>query len=208
MADDLNDLGGASLFPFEPTWAIVPKTNPIMRRRVHAYRATVAEVQQVTSRVPLVVRTGYLIWTRQLLYDLTDFWISHKGRSNRFWLKSPRNEFTLMQTASFGAAALVVKSNSAHYNIQADERICIIMSNGDVLTHKITDVSDDPNLELLTITIANSLDREIRTDNHVKLCRLLLVRFDKDQFDIPMYTDIMSEISLDFRELPAEYTDL
>jgi len=209
MADSLEDLGtggSALLFPLEPNWASNPTTDLAMLRRVLSQRGTSHQLKSLTDDVPLKFKAGFTLLNKEQECTLLEFFCARLGRCQRFWIKHPRRHFELKSTATNGSATLVCNSNGFELQYQGYERIYILMNNGDVLTRKVTGATDDGSE--LTLNINTVLDREVTTDNHYRIGRLLWARFDNDELAERCVTNTICETSLDFVELVQEYSEI
>jgi len=207
MADSLLDLGTTSMFPLEPNWVSNPKTNIGMARRVLGYRGTAETLFAVSDDVPVTFEAKFTIFNKTDENTILDFFLARKGRNQRFWIKHPRRHFTLKDNASNGAATLVCNTNDADRQWQGYERIYILMNDGDVLTRKVNSVTYSEANDEVTLTLNNVIDRDITTTNHAIIGRLLLCRFDSDEFAVRWYTTVTSDFNLRFYELVGEYSD-
>jgi hypothetical protein len=162
----------------------------------------------VTDDVPERLKIGVTVSSKTDEYDLIDFFYNHRGRWAKFWMRSTVREFTLKENALSGSGAIITYVNGAHLQYQGYERIYIVMNNGDVLSRKVGNVTYDDVNEKYTLTLTTNLDRDLETDNHFLIARLLLGRFDEDSLILDYETDGVSEQVFTFQELVKEYSEI
>ena len=206
MADSLEDLGTASMFPMELNWATIPSSTIEYVRRIAEYRGTVQNLEQVLADAPIPFEARFTPFDKEEEYELLDFFNDRRGMNQRFWIKHPRAHFTLKTTATTGSSALTCEPNRAHIQYQGYERIYIAMDDGDVLTRQVTSVVYNAGTDDQTVTINTVLDRDVTTINQNRIGRLLLVRFDSDTLTQRITNDRVCEIALKFYELVSEYS--
>ncbi len=207
MADSLLDLGSTPVFPLEPNWVSDPKTNVALPRTLLGYRGTRHSLYTVSDDAPVSFDAQFTIYDKTDENTIMDFFHARKGRNQRFWVKHPRQHFTLKNTASNGALTMVCNSNDSHNQWQGYERIYIRMTDEDVLTRKVTSVSYNDVSDQVSLTLNSGLDRDVTTANQNLIGRMLLCRFDSDELNVKWISTITTEFSLSFYELTGEYTD-
>ena len=207
MADSLLDLGSTPVFPLEPNWATEPSTNLTMTRRLLGYRGTIQSLFSLTPDVPVVFQAKFTVYDKTDENTIMDFFHARKGRNQRFWIKHPRQHFTLKETAGNGTLSMVCNPNDSHNQWQGYERIYIRMTDGDLLTRKVTAANYNEAQDEVTLTLNSALDRDITTTNQNLIGRMLLCRFDSDDFRVTWLTTITMEFSLKFYELVGEYSE-
>lgn len=206
MADDILDLGSYDTFPFNANWAKQAKTTIPLIRYYQQYRATSADIEQVIADVPMSVEMGFTLDSKQDEDTYLDFIHGKRGKVGKFWVKHPKSFFELKSFAGVGSTALVTYPNQFNLQYQGYERFYIIVTNGDMITRKITSVTYNVVTDDVTLQFANPTDRDLSPTDIVTWGRMLLVRFDDDTFEIEGETDYISEISLRFTELVQEYS--
>lgn len=208
MADDYDDVGTFEIFPFTPNWGKRISRDLILGRFIQKYLGTSSALVSYTDNVPEVVKIGITIYTKEDEYNFIDFYVNHKGKLNKFWLRSPVREFTLKEPAVSGSGAILVHRNGAVSQYQGYERIWILMNDGDILGRKVANVTDDAINDRYSLTLGTPLDRDLTVSNHVLIARLLLGRFNEDSLINDYETDRVSEEVMLFQELVKEYGEI
>lgn len=207
MADSYLDLGSAPQFPIEPNWIQLPQTNLEIAHRVISYPGTAHDNFSIGDDVPISFSAKFTLYSHSEFDTFMDFFHARRGRNGRFWIKHPRQHFTLKTNASSGASSMVMQPNKSNLQWQGYERIIIIMNTGDEVTRKVTAATYSTADDDVTLTLNNALDRDITTSNYSLIGRYLLARFDKDVLDMVWLTSQTCEFTLNFYELVREYDD-
>ena len=149
---------------------------------------------------------GYTNVDREDYYYITDFFINHQGKLQRFWLPVWKNAFELVSDISSGDNIITIRN--VYFNLieRGYERIFIELKNGDFITRSIMTVVDDGDEENMFLN--TSINRDISINDIKFSGRLMLVRFDDDDLDIDHRSDAVTEIQLNFKELPHEYGEI
>jgi len=209
MANSFSSLGAPVLFPFEPSWADPPEMSPVIMRRIITHRGTVQQVESTMGDVPVRLTLGFSLLSSADIFSMTEFFMARKGRSGRFWIMHPTEAFTLKSAASLHQNILICHDNLAARQFQGYERIYINMTDGDILIRKVTAVTSDQQTGSCELTLDAPLDRVINADNHTRIGRVYLVRFDQDDLAFNFATpDAANDIRLSFYELVKEYAEL
>ena len=208
MADDLLNLGTEPIFPLSLNWLTTPQTGLIMSRSILQKRGTVQVLNILTDDVPQTFQSAYVLFNKEDEYTLLEFLHNQKGKNNRFWLFHPKQSFVLKVTASLGSSALICEPNMASSSYQGFERIWIGMNNGDLLSRHVFSVTYDELVDEMTLNLSDPLDREVNLTNYYAMGRVLLVRFDDDEFSFKIQTNVVSEIDFNFYELVQEYSEI
>ena len=121
-----------------------------------------------------------------------------------------KQHFILKETATLGSSTLKCYPNGAEDIMRGDERIYVEMLDGDILTREITTVEYSEGDDATVVSLNTPVDRDLFADNgnHIIISRLLLVRFDRDTIEVNLQSNVVGEVSLKFRELPKEYTEV
>jgi hypothetical protein len=209
MANSFSSLGAQVLFPFEPSWADQPEISPVIMRRIITHRGTVQQVESTMGDVPVRLTLGFSLLSADDIFSMTEFFMARKGRFGRFWIMHPTEAFTLKSAASLDQNSLICHDNLAARQFQGYERIYINMTDGDVLIRKVTAIVSDQVTGTCELTLDTPLDRVINADNHIRIGRVYLVRFDQDDLSFNYATpDAVGDIRLSFYELVKEYAEL
>ena len=206
MADSLLDIGGESIFPLSPNWATKPKQSLIINRFLKEYPGTATEMETLNEETPIKQEWSFSVYNKADELTLLEFIHDHKGRIIRFWVKYQSQSFILSQAVSVSSSIMYVEHNEFQLSAEGYERIFIEMNNGDIITRHVTAVTEVGDELLLDLT--SIIDRDIGLDDYITISRLLLVRFDDDDFSFKIDTDKISDIDLRFYELVKEYSEL
>jgi hypothetical protein len=212
--DNLQDLASQPLFSFAFDWSTQPKTTSTMLRRWFFYPGTAQKLYSLNPIGAINVNGSLTFFTHAELNLFLDFMRARRGRVERFWIRHPKQTFTLKTTAGTGTLVLVCQRNDFQLPWQGYERVYITMNNGDTITQKITGVYDNILGDQLEITLQHPLDRDVFVDtlfttrNYNSIGRLLLVRFESDEFEIKSITEGISQVDIQVVELIKDYGDL
>lgn len=204
MADSLTKVGSFEFFNIEPNWTKDISSDYLLSRRLISYSGTPAIFEGIAPEVPVVLQMEFLFEDKEAEYNMITFFVSKRGRLNRFWLRSPTEAFTLRTAAISGATGLYCKRNRFDLVYQGYERIYIMMNNNDIVVRKITSVVDGEDLTYIGFDTV--LDRDITLTNHCKIGRLLLCRFNDDKLRFRFRTSSVSTLTIGFLELVKEYS--
>lgn len=204
MADDLKDLGTTTLFRASINWREMPKYDYSFSRRVLGFDGTTQQVIQLAPEKPqqLDFKAGF--FSKQDEKDFLTKFVSFKGRLARFWLLLPFNMFQLVGSAGIGSTTLTVERNNFEY--QGFERFYILLTNGDLITRKITSTSVNETLGTLDLNFSDGTDRILNPSSIVLFSLCLLVRFDMDSLNLEHRTAYVSEADVKVIELVKEYS--
>lgn len=208
MSDDLLDLSSEPLFTCLPNWASTPKYSFTALRRLVAYAGTADNIQSLGNVPAFACDAIFLLCDRSSKNEFLDFMHARAGRVERFWFRHPASFFTLKNNANIGATTIYVERQQFDWIWQGYERIYISRSNGDVITRKLTNVVDNEPLDRLELTFSGALDRTINVTDKDTIGRLLLCRFDTEEFQFKLVHQTISEVTIRVVELIQEYSEL
>lgn len=208
MADNLLGLGSEPIFPLSLNWVTNPRTGMILSRNILQKRGTVQLLGSFTDLVPQNFQASYLLFNKEDEYNFLEFIHNQRGKNKRFWIFHPKQSFILKEIASLGSSVLICYPNRAYSSYQGFERIWIGMENGDLISREIFSVTHDDLVGEMTLSFTDPLDREITLTNYYGIGRVLLVRFEEDEFSCKIQTDTVSQIDLNFYELVKEYSEI
>lgn len=205
MADDIETLGTYQIWPFLPDYGrgIEKSIDPLFNSI--EYPGTITTVEENATRKPIVVANRIQFHTMEDLYIFLDFFVDHKGRNYKFWYFLRTNDFTVIEDISTSDTNVIVRLNG-YADIHVDtDRIYFLLSNGDIITRRVTLATDDISEDDCTLQITPSMDRDIATSEILFCGRVLMVRFDLDKIQTKHESDSVGVVNLRFRELPKEY---
>lgn len=207
MPDSIANLTRTTdLFSLKPNWAETPKIDFEFYREVIQFVQTSINIYDLGEDTPSMMVYGYTNVNREDYYYITDFFINHQGKLQRFWLPVWKNAFELVSDISSGDNIITIRN--VYFNLieRGYERIFIELKNGDFITRSIMTVVDDGDEENMFLN--TSINRDISINDIKFSGRLMLVRFDDDDLDIDHRSDAVTEIQLNFKELPHEYGEI
>jgi len=210
MADDINGLGGLEIFPFDPNWIRTPNTKFNVSRYFQGYPGSSNIVEELTADVPVDLDLGFLIGDKESESIVIDFFNERKGRLEKFWVKYPEQQFIVKETSNIGSTILKCYPMLGESIMRGDERIYIIMHDGDTIIKEVTNVEYSIADDATILSLNTVLDRDIEADNgnHFIIAKLLLVRFGTDTLEIIAKSNLVSTASIRFHELVKEYVDI
>ena len=202
---DLDTSGTTDILRLAPDWSNPPSTEINYGREIIQFDDAKTSIRFLTSDLGLKVTMDFFNVSRIAQYAILNFFHSHKGRLNKFWLPVPITYFNLLGTINAGAASFYLSDyNLGSYTFgnvyQGYERLCIFMNDGSLITRKISSDIGAGEYSVLSV-----FDRTISSDNSILFGKLILCRFDTDEIDMSHESDSLCSCSLSFQELPKEY---
>lgn len=209
MSDNLIDLGTTPLWRLDKTymnWREQPKWNFDLARELISFDGTVTQLVMLCDEQPQEME--FLVTIRSKAEEnqfLTDF-CTRKGQHEKFWFTHPSNRFSLLNSVLQGETTLTMSRNDWKY--QGYERIYIMMSNGDLITRKVTAISENEVASTMNITLSTAIDRAIEPSDVILISFLLLCRLAIDVVEIRHLSTTISETNVKILELTGEYDDV
>lgn len=154
---------------------------------------------------PIVFTVSNTFMAREELHSFLTFIEDHRGRKTCFWYYMKTTNFIIMEDVSLGASQITCDLNFYGAYYRTFHRIWFELTNGDIYVRRVTDASDSQaNLRTIvyvTPTIESAIDA-----SEVVICgRVLLCRFDIDEFWVKHLTNEKAEVSIRLLERPVEY---
>jgi len=205
MADDLNDLGGYSLFDFDLNWAQLPKTTIAIPRRMFNFPGTSHVVEELVAATQFSFDAEAVLDSETDIDSFLDFITARDGRVGAFWIRHPFQHFTLDVAATNTDGVLYCDYNHSALSWQGNERIYIDLVGGDTLTFEVDSINYNDSTSRSELTLATNIDRDIAIADIVKIGRLLYVRFGHDSFKLEYLRTELATVDLKFVELIQEY---
>lgn len=192
-------------FPLVPDWSQLPSLSFGISRDLVSFAGTAAVLSSITDLTPLSFELSFMTNTKEDEYNLLTFLHQVMGKSKRFWIEYPIKQFELTGTALSGSSSIEVEPNGFNKISQGNERCFWAMNNGDLIVRKIDEANYDSDTDVLTLVIDTDLDRDIAPTDYFIFGRFLLCRLDEDTIKQEIESDLVSNWSMKFTELPAEY---
>lgn len=123
--DSWADLGDVTeVFLFDLEW---PRRHDfLLNRSLISFLGTRMRIQNVTDQIPTIPEAFRVNPTKALEYDLLDFFCSHYGRLEKFWLPVWPQYFELVQDiAPIGTNTIVIRNIHFNETYQGYERLYI-----------------------------------------------------------------------------------
>jgi len=206
MADDYKDIGDEPIFPLSMNWKRAPINLFTITRNLVSFPGTAQSISELNEETPISFEALFSIFEKSDENAILEFIHARVGRAIRFWIPYKKQMFELFDPTSIGASALNCIDNGSALSYHGYERIYILMNNGDMITRRVVDITDD-GLKL-TLALDVPLDRAIDLDGYIEIGRFLLVRFDSDKFELNIETNNVFEFTQRFFELVKEYAEL
>lgn len=208
MAEDLKDLSGAPLFPFEMNWATEPKLTAEPKYRDISFPGTKLISSLHISALPNELTAEISFHDKEEEKRIIDFFIDRQGKAKRFWIKCPLRNYTLHDTWYQDQTSIDIKDTGLIRVFKGFERF--YFDNGDnVSTRKILSATAFPDPDFIRLTVTDPSEIEWRVDDKkVHMGRLLLVRFTHDNLDFKYQTDQVGTTTLKVMELNYEYNEV
>jgi hypothetical protein len=205
MSDSILDLSASSIIlRMKPNWADDPTRSISMNRDEYQYSESPVSLVNISDYLIHIVEYSFTFTNHSDYYTFVKFFNDRQGRLKRFWLPVYRNEFTLSNDISDLDTTITVVDSGFADIYQGYEILYIELKNGNILTRKITGVTDNGD-GTETFQLESLMDRNILSSEIKYLSRILLVRFDSDDLPMTHSSDTIAEVSIIFRELVREY---
>ena len=208
LADDLIDLGTTEIFPIDINWAEQITPDIGLTKIIHQYKGTATHIEDYIDVLPIMAGFNITLFEPADIYSFLDFFDRTKGRAYKFWLKLPWHFATLKGDIPAGSTTIPVYRNQLQNVTENNERIWIEMKTGDIITRKIASITDDITGDKHVLNINTITDRDITTDNHWSIARLLLCRFVSDSIRLSLESDQAISVSCSVIETVKEYNDV
>ncbi|MGD9156806.1 MAG: hypothetical protein PVG39_00230 [Desulfobacteraceae bacterium] len=208
MVDSLLDIGGEPEFPLSIDWSSQPSYNFQISRYLFEGRGTASKIEEKNPETPISFEAKFYVGDRETEYAFLDFIHTTVGRTNRFWLRYPKQSFIPTEGLSNGSMILKVEPNNFDLFHVGHERIYIQTIYGDTITRHVSNATYDATFDEISLQLLTAIDRDISLDEFLIIGRYLLVRFDHDDFNINVLTEDKFDFSLKFIELIRDYSDL
>lgn len=205
MADDIQTLGSYEIFPFLPDYQMGIEKAVIPAFNIVEYIGTISDITSHTDRRPITFTNRIQLHSMQDLDTLLQFIDDHKGRLKKFWYFMRTTDFTLQTDFSTGATDIDLDVNGYEDIFVDTDRIYFLLTNGDILTRRVTNVVYDSTNNKNVVSITPSLDRDLNVADINYFGRVLMVRFDLDKFSMKHEANSVAITNLRFIELPTEY---
>lgn len=148
----------------------------------------------------------YSFINRQGYYDFNVLFDACYGRVGELWLPSWNKDFFL--TANIGASDTTINIQDCSYTTYypatpgTGRYLFFYVNSATWYARKVTSGSNSQ------LVIESALGMAYTTSQIKYLCILYLVRFDVDELDWSFITPNVTEIEVDFVELPHEYSSI
>jgi len=211
MANDIGtDFADRQMFLIEPDWIEEIGSRLHVERRLIGYGFTVAELSSINTDAPINLELNYPIQSHENKYNLIDFFNSRKAKLESFWFLHPARFFTLQADYSSSGGYLECVRNYSHLWTQSlpsqyDWGIYIKMRNGDLITRKVTGITDSASPSYSAVFLDETIPRDINQTNHFIIGRTLVGRFDDDELTLNLDSNTQGVSNLKLQENYREY---
>ncbi|RLC88917.1 MAG: hypothetical protein DRJ03_01360 [Chloroflexi bacterium] len=208
MTDSLEDLGTIDVMTWVWNWSPVPRVEFLFSRTLRDFGSTAQEVVSETDYNPFQGQYEFLISDKETEYDFLEFFLGKRGRTQKFWCKSPHQTFTLKSNVGAGSSLLYVEDNRADYIWQGHERIWIKLANGDEITRQVSNVVRDTDLDRIELHLETLITTGFDIEDVVFFGRIYLVRCDLDKYQVSYESDKVCTVTIKVYETVREYDDI
>jgi len=211
MADDIGTgYADKEMLLIEPDWIEEIGSRIQGERRLIGYGSTVFELSSINTDAPINLELNYPIENYENKYDLIDFFNSRKGKVESFWYVHPARFFTLQSNYTADDEYINCFRNYSHLWTQAlssqyDWGIYIKMRNGDLITRKVTGITDVVDPSASYVYLDEVIPRNINQTNHYLIGKMLVGRFDNDELSLQMESNNQGIANLKLQENYREY---
>lgn len=208
MAEDLKDLAGIPLFPFDLEWQIKPKITLSPLYRDISFPGTRLETELHAPFLGKDLSLTVRFFSKQEERDILQFFREVKGRWGRFWIRSPHRNYTLHADLMTDQSVVDIHSNNFNLSYHGYERV-YFDDGADVATRKITDYELFTGPDFCRLSFTDPIERDwLVADKRLHIGQLLLVRFTHDDLAFKYKTDHIGSTSLKVTELAFEYGEV
>ena len=204
MSDDIQGLGTTpdyrDLILELVNWEERPKLGIKSNVQLFGFEGTVQQVINHSEEQPHNLSFSVMLLSLEEIYNFLKFWHDRKGMHERFWFPLMYNVFELMSPISSGVTQIVVSSPEFEY--RGFERLYLYLNDGSLITRKITQVTDDGDNLILTVS---EMDRQILAADVVLFSLFLLCHFDVDQIELNYSNPSIASTNVRISELVNEY---
>jgi hypothetical protein len=192
MANDIGTyFADKEMFLIEPNWIEDIGTRFQVSRRLLGTGTTVGSLVSLNQDAPVNLTLNYPIESHQNIYELLDFFNSRKAKTESFWFVHPARFFTLQEAYSSGGSYLKCVRNYSHLwtqglSSQYDWGIYIKMRDGDIITRKVTGITDSTVPSYSAVFLDESIPRDINLLNHYIIGKMIVGRFDQDDMSFKL----------------------
>lgn len=206
MANDLKDLGSnTSLFDFVPDWVSSIDFNLDVIRHYVRFPGGYPYMRQKSEFTPAQWSAEYVMTNKADENEFLLYLSERQGNVQRFWAVYPRTIFHMK--SDWESTDISCESNDFHFLHKGQERVFLVLNNGDLITRRVSSAVNDKISNTLTLVVANAPDAGTVTPADVAIFgRLYLARFNMVSFACKARTDSNSSFNLDFLEV-NEYGD-
>jgi len=211
MANDIGtDFADKEMLLIEPDWIEEIGSRFQVERRLLGYGYTAVELSSINTDAPINLELNYPIQNHENKYDLIDFFNSRKGKLESFWYVHPARFFTLQSDYTANDAYITCVRNYSHLWTQGlasqyDWGIYIKMRNGDLITRKVTGITDSAVPSASYVFLDEVITRDINRTNHYLIGKMLVGRFDHDDLNLQMESNTQGVANIKLQENYREY---
>ena len=211
MADDIGtNYADREMLLIEPDWIEEIGSRFQVERRLIGYSFTASELSSINTDAPINLELNYPIQNHENKYDLIDFFNSRKGKVESFWYVHPARFFTLKSDYTADDEYLTCVRNYSHLwtqglDSQYDWGIYIKMRNGDLITRKVTGITDSAVPSASYVFLDEVITRDINQTNHYLIGKMLVGRFDHDDLNLQMESNTQGVANIKLQENYREY---
>ncbi len=214
MIEDITGLGNnfTNIFKLEPIQSRQYPFNYMPNINVNKVNNWLIDIE-VLSSGRTIVELDYLIYSKNDLDYLVNFFIEMQGSNKLFWFPTWSNEFNIISLS--GLSSILIEDINFRDRYTGNERIMIKFSNLYFIIRQITDVSLDQNGERLQLD--TSLPANLPPINFITNCSLVLLgRFRSSQLELnyesfyfPKINEkLLCRTKLEIIETPSEYINV
>jgi len=205
MADSWEDLFDVTeRFMMKPNWIDTPKSNFEPAREI--IQASGTSIDLYDLAIPGRRWTyGYTNMSKEDEHYILDFFTDRQGRLKKFWLPIWKNCFRLDSDVIGHDKFIDIENVFLHDVDTGLDRIFFEMIYGDYISRMVYAVIEIGNVDRLALW--TKMDRGFSQNQIKYFGRLAMVRFDIDDLEIDFKSDQYSTCTIDFKELPDEYTE-
>lgn len=190
-------------FEVVPDWSTIPSLEIPLGREVVQFDAAVTRFRDLTDFLGWLVEFGFTNLGKDVECDLIDFFCTHHGRHQTFWLNVPNQYFTLGAPITNGDGSFTLSEDSFQYVRLGNERFFMKLKDGTEIDGKIVE-----DLGSKKYMVYPSFAQDIAIADVSVFGRRILCRFEQDELSVSSISPGVSTASLSMRELVYEYDDV
>lgn len=205
MADDLQGLDSSPIMRIPVNYANDISGQMNVFRDILQFKGTTQEIINYATIYPKVYDLEFLFCNKEEKYNFLTFWHLLQGENKKFWYITEERAFELFSAIGSLDTSFVVDANNFIEIFQGHERVCFRFRDGDLLTRRISDVTENPIDNTYTLETGTTFDRVIQLTDIYGIYFIVPARFDNEVARITNESGHVHTTNLRVQEILTEY---